>query len=377
MHRILRQTEAAFTEFARFAVRRRIAVIGLTLLVLAAIFSQLPNIKFDPSTEGFFHEDDPLMVDYNAFREQFGRDELIVISVNPADVFDLEFLNRLKAFHEALENEVPHLEDITSMVNARLTQGNADELLVGELMEDWPESPAALAKLKARVLANPLYRNLLISENARFTTIVIKTANYSQSDKEENLLGGFESDKPEAETAPQAVLTDEENSEVVAAVKAVMARFNSREFPVNVAGSPVVTDYLKRAMQNDMGRFLGLAVLAIGTILFMLFRRLSAVVLPLLIVLLSLAATIGLMAIFGVALKLPSTILPSFILAVGVGASVHILTIFFRRFDQDGDKVEAIVYALGHSGLPVLMAALTTAAGLGSFVTAKVAPIAD
>ena len=223
MHRYICRTEAVFTAYARLAVRRRITVIVLVLLALASIFSQLPNIKFDPSTEGFFHEDDPLMVDYNAFREQFGRDEMIVISVNPPDVFEPKFLDRLKAFHETLETEVPHLEDVTSMVNARLTQGKADELVVGELMDDWPDTPEALAELKARVMANPLYRNLLISEDGRFTTIVIKTNNYSGSDKEENLLGGFESDKPQAEQTERAVLTDEENSEVVHAVNTVVA----------------------------------------------------------------------------------------------------------------------------------------------------------
>ena len=72
-------------------------------------------------------------------------------------------------------------------------------------------------------------------------------------------------------------------------------------------------------MQQDMARFLGLAVLAIGILLSVSFRRISAVVLPLLIVLLSLVTTIVLMAAFDVPLKLPTMILPSFVLAVGVG----------------------------------------------------------
>jgi len=98
---------------------------------------------------------------------------------------------------------------------------------------------------------------------------------------------------------------------------------------------------------------------------------------PLIVVLLSLLSTMGLMAVFSVPVKLPTQILPSFLLAVGVGASVHILAIFYQRFREKDDKAEAIAYAMGHSGLAVVMTHVTTATGLLSFSTANVAPIAD
>jgi predicted RND superfamily exporter protein len=83
------------------------------------------------------------------------------------------------------------------------------------------------------------------------------------------------------------------------------------------------------------------------------------------------------MAGFGAAIKTPTQILPSFLLAVGVGTSVHILALFFRRLDRSGNKEEAIVYAMGHSGLAIVMTNVTTASGLFSFASADVAPIAD
>ncbi|MDE0698698.1 MAG: efflux RND transporter permease subunit, partial [Boseongicola sp.] len=68
---------------------------------------------------------------------------------------------------------------------------------------------------------------------------------------------------------------------------------------------------------------------------------------------------------------------PSFLLAVGVGAAVHLLAIHFRNIRAGLDRERAIVAAVGHAGLPVLLTSLTTAAGLGSFAVADVAPIAD
>jgi len=108
-----------------------------------------------------------------------------------------------------------------------------------------------------------------------------------------------------------------------------------------------------------------------------MFRRITGVVLPLIVVILSLLCTLGIMAFLGVSIKVPTQILPSFLLAVGVGTSVHILAIFFQRYRQSADKEDAIAYALGHSGLAVVMTNVTTASGLMSFSTAEVAPIAD
>jgi predicted RND superfamily exporter protein len=60
-----------------------------------------------------------------------------------------------------------------------------------------------------------------------------------------------------------------------------------------------------------------------------------------------------------------------------VGTSVHILAIFFQRYGETENKAEAIAYALGHSGLAVVMTNVTTACGLMSFATSEVAPVGD
>jgi predicted RND superfamily exporter protein len=69
-------------------------------------------------------------------------------------------------------------------------------------------------------------------------------------------------------------------------------------------------------------------------------------------------------------------IMPSFLMSVGVGATVHILVVFFQAYDRGESREEALAYALGHSGLAVIMTSLTTAGGLLSFAVAEVSPVA-
>jgi predicted RND superfamily exporter protein len=240
-----------------------------------------------------------------------------------------------------------------------------------------------MAIIEERVLANPIYENLLISKDGSFTTIIIKTHSHSMLGQNTDVLEGFEENESrdsKAGTQPpnkKYYLTDKENSQVVTTVRKIVANYESADFRTYIAGSPVVTHFLKRAMMHDMRKFMGLAIGTVAVFLFIMFRRISGIFLPLIIVILSLLSTLGIMAATGTAIKLPTQILPSFLLAVGVGTSVHILAIFFYHYRQHGNKEDSIAYALGHSGLAVVMANVTTASGLLSFSTSEVAPIAD
>jgi len=367
-----------FGSLARIIYHNRLKTISIMLVIIAAIVSQLPKLTIDVSTEGFMHKSDPARVDYDTFRDQFGRDELIVIAIRSKEVFEAKFLKKLKELHEDLIENVPYIEDITSIINARNTRGQKDELIVEDLMEDWPETSEEIKLKKQRTLNNPLYKNLLISEDSKMTTIVIKTQTYSSVGTEQDVLDGFEDDVKNINTTDdKQYLTDKENSEVVEAVNKVAGKYKSPDFEIYIAGSAAVTHFLKQSMIKDVRRFLLLALITVGAFLFIMFRRITGVVLPLLIVILSLISTISLMAAFKVPIKLPTQILPSFMLAVSVGYSVHILAMFYHNFRKSRSREEAIVYSAGHSGLAVVMTAATTAGGLFSFSTSEVAPIAD
>jgi len=383
MSHIRKRIEKGFEALTGRIYDHRVKTLILVGLLIGAFVSQIPKITVDTSTEGFLHKDDPTLVSYNAFREQFGRDEVIIIALKPGDVFDLAFLTRLKALHRELEDNVPHIDDITSLVNARNTRGKGDALIVEDLLENWPDSDAAMAALKKRVHSNAMYRNMLISEDGRFTTIVIRTHSTSSAGRKTDVLEGFDDETTDAslpddeETAAPAFLTDAENSEAVAAVRRIVKKYETPDLQIFIAGSPVVTHFLKQAMIGDMRKFMALAIATIAVFLFVMFRRITGVVFPLLVVWVTLLSTIGIMAMAGAAIKVPTQILPSFLMAVCVGASVHVLAIFYNRLRTTPDKREAIIYALGHSGLAIVMTSVTTASGLLSFARAEVAPIAD
>jgi predicted RND superfamily exporter protein len=69
-----------------------------------------------------------------------------------------------------------------------------------------------------------------------------------------------------------------------------------------------------------MSSFIRYVIAVIAVLLLFMFRRLSGIILPLLVVILTLATTIGTMALFGAPITALTQPLPSLLLAVGVGA---------------------------------------------------------
>ena len=358
-----------------------IKVILMVLLLLAFPISHLPQIKMDTSTEGFMHENDPVLIEYNAFRTQFGRDERIAVAIKSDDIFTLKFLDTLKNLHEDIVAKVPYIDDVTSLYNVRNTRGDGDLLITDDLLEPMPTTQDKVEVIKVRAMESHFYKDLLLSSDGKMTVLVLETDAYSHIGQkkvsvEDEFADGFEESEA-TDNSKREFLTDGENRELLKVLHDIVTEYKAKGLEIYVAGSPAVNNALKAQMSADMQKFTKVTFLIIIVFLFIMFRRYSAVFYPLLVIIFSLLTTIGTMAWAGVAFKLPTQIVPSLLLAVSVGATVHVLSIFFDRFNNKGSRRDAIVFTMEHSGLAIAMTSITTAIGVGSFAGSEVAPISD
>ena len=369
------KVEKKFENFSYFIINNRLKALFLTLLLIFSLASNLPKIVFDVSTEGFLYKDDPQILMYNNFRNQFGRDEKIIVAIKTKDIFDKSFLEKLFKLHEDIEENVPYIKEVNSLKNARKTIGNKSELIVEDLFVNGiPNDAKELQTIKEFTRSNSIYKDLYLNADATFTTIMITTNTYTSVGVDEfnALADGFEENNDEK---LEFISVDETNN-LILKLEDILKKYESDNFKIYDAGSPIVTKNLQYTLMSDMSKFILLVVLTIATLLFLTFKRISGVFIPLLVVLLTLLATIGSMALFGYPITSMTQILPSLLLAVAIGDSIHILTIFYHKYDEIKDKNASIAYAIGHSGLAVVMTSVTTAASLSSFAISDIAPVA-
>jgi predicted RND superfamily exporter protein len=158
--------DAGFGWWSRVVVRYRWVWIVLSLASAFGLSTRIPLMEIETSSEDYLFDEDPAKIAYNVFRDQYGRDQLIFVVVEPPEVFDLDFLAWLEALHRDIEDSVPHLDEVTSLVNVRSVYGQGDELFVDELLKDPPGSEAELEALRDRVLATPAYIDSMIGQTS-------------------------------------------------------------------------------------------------------------------------------------------------------------------------------------------------------------------
>ncbi len=396
--------EDAFGAWARIVSRHAIWIALVMLGLTAGLATRIPQLKVKTATEDFLFENDPIRATYDAFKVDFGQDQIALVTIEPPEVFDRRFLEKLVAFHRELEDELPYLEEITSLWNVRSVRGRGDELVVEDLLEQMPASDAEMAALRERVLSIPSYLTRgLISDDGRATSILLEVATYSSAAGDEgddeaggsgdaaasgasaarapdaeladDLLGGFEDSVESGQKRP--FLTGAENDAFIGALKRVIARYDAPEFRIRPTGGTLFTHELTMTMAEDVPRFFGGGLLAIVIFLALLFRRSSPVVLCVVVVLPAVLSTFGLAAVLGIPFSVTSQLIPSFLLAVGVSFTVHLVTIFLRELMHVASRAAALEAALRHSGPPIAMTAITTITGMLSFLVAEMKPIME
>jgi len=372
------EVENSFGRWASFVYSKAWTVIVITAVIVFGLATQLPKVEIETTNEGFLHEDDPVRIGYNNFRHQYGRDDKVLFLIEAPDIFDMAFLEKLRDFHRDIEEGTPMLEEVDSLLTARDTSGHGDELHVQGLFEDWPANEEQLAAIRERAIDNPILINTYLSEDQTLTAVMVETQVYSRtlnSDDLSDLTGGF--DEEETPKEDLVFITGDENAEIVKHLVEISEKYDGDGFKIYTTGTPYMAKVTMDIMRHDMGMYTGFCVLIIAVLLTTIYRRSSMVILPLAVSILAMASTIGIMAGMGMRLSNSVQIMPSFLIAVGVGNSVHIFTVFYQAIKRGLNKHDALVYALEHAGLAILMTSLTTAGGLLSFTVSDVKVVYD
>ncbi len=401
MKSVRERLEKIFEQFTGWVFDHPWRVVTGIVLLMAFMIIQLPQLTFDVTLEGQFEQDDPTYKNYLEFKQQYGEDSVVMIGIESDNIFTQPFLQRLQQFHTELEDSMPYLDEITSLVNVNSIRAEDDQLIVQDLLEEWPEAQQNLEQLKRYVMNYPAYQNVLISEDGRNTAIYLipdvrglagSKADFlaeeedavPQAEEEGSFFGKLLStlviqDKAENEklVTEKLTLTNEQRIEFVENAREIAAKYDSEDFSVYITGRPVILkDHLAQVMRNMPRSILGTAI-GILILMFLIFRRVVPVFLAVLVVVLSVVSVFGVSSIFNIPIRTSTQVYPPIILAAGICDAIHLFTIFFQQLKQDSDKKRALMYAMRHSGLAMLFTSLTTMGGFLAFALSDMAGISE
>ncbi len=348
------------------AYRHRLAILLLCLAVLSVAVFFGSDVRFNNSFNAYFDEEDPTYTGFLDFREAFGSDETsyILYTVPQAEhgVWDIGVMRKIKSLTQRLEDDVPFVKEVISLTNAEFVEGRQGELLVHDLLEQFPETQEALLEMKARVLNKPVYINGLAGRDGRYGAIILEMEKAS-IDPIEEIRHDPEKGSDMNNLYPQ--ITHDRIEAILSMPEyAGIEFYHTGDVPLNAC--------YNRISQSESGRLAIISFLVIGLLLLLFFRTVMGVVGPLLIVFCSIFVVVGFVGLLSWDFDLMFIMLPALLVAVGVCDAVHFLTEYNHYLEREDNRKKALQQTFFLVGVPCLFTSLTTMAG---FASMSISPI--
>ncbi len=365
---------------------------------LPRLFDMRTDIWFDPADDG--------LEAYRDLEDQFIAEDTVVVAFEETDdewgAFGEQALSTVGELTREIE-QVPYVRSVRSLTSSPwIRWGEAapgeDGLVVSDLFEDsvagaTPEQRlermiAVLGAERAARLAGesavrsiigqgadfaefagePRFINAIVSEDGRTAGIQVQVLR--QKPTREALASTF--DSPTRAEVGGALATIESQTQAVQAIKSILAKYD--RYDMHIAGVPVLEQHFPEVGTSDMA-YLALMFVAIALALSFVYRRISGVVLPLLVVFLSIVGMNGLVWYAGDLVNNLTATAPIVMVAVGIADAVHLVTAYFTLRPEHATRRELIIEVIRRNAVPVLLTSVTTAAAFFSLVVSPITPV--
>lgn len=346
--------------FGRFAVwvhDHRWPVLLASLMVFALSAALAAKVAYDASLDAFFDAEDPTYQNYYEFRQDFGSDELAYILYTVPDVehgvFDIKVMRKIAKLSEALELEVPFVKEVTSLSTAEFMQSEGDDIEVNEILRDFPESQQEMLRLRDIILSKDIYLKNIVSKDGRHGAIVVEMTR-AATDPAELVKYDPEGGDGLDNLYPQVSAY---------AIRELLAReeYSGIEF-YNVGDVEFNAVYNVVSFSEPVSQT-ALSIVVIMLLSVLLLRSGTALIGPLLVVLVALAMTIAFISAIGWEMDLLFSMTPNLLIAIGVAQAIHLLSEFQLARSRGLTRRDSLQETMELVGNPCLLAAVSTAAG--------------
>jgi predicted RND superfamily exporter protein len=337
-----------FNKLADWLLRYPILWIGFILVVTVILGSFARNVRPDFTLEQFYPRDDPEVEYFRWFKEEFEPDDnIFLIGFQRDDLWtSVQVWRDIEELSRRFEN-IEGVTEVTSLTRWEDIRGEAGELIVERLVEELPESTGDLAGLRARILADPLLRQFLISKDGRTTAIFVEIESQNQ--------------------------TYESRAAVMGELEAITGEYEEYDF--HYSGVPYIRNSYVDLMQAEQIRGNSLVAPLAIIFLFLAFRNVRGILLPLAVIIMSVIWAVGWMGLFKVNFDMMTTIMPSILIVVGLADSIHLMLKYHEERDSGKDRRTALRATIEKLGMATFMTSLTTAVGFAALISASIVPM--
>lgn len=386
---------ALFRLYERLILRNPWPVLVVLAVILVLASLRLDQFRLDASAESLVLENDQALADYRTVNQRFvASDDFLIVTFTPREpLFSDTALDSLRQ----LRDELAALESVSStnsilnvplLHSPDLTLDTVDTAIL--TLDNDPVSPE---EARQALLGNPLYPNLLISEDGQTTAIQLNLPTpkrYFELLFTRNELRARESagelSREQARELEQVsiefdallVTLAELQEQTIADVRTILDRYRDRA-EIHLGGVPMIASDMVRFIGNDLATFgAGVLVFLIVT-LAVIFRQWRWVLVPMLCCGITVWLMMGLLGWLHWPVTVISSNFISLLLIMTLSLTIHLIVRYreFQHDDPDAGADRVLAQTVQAMVRPCLFMALTTMVAFGSLTLSGIRPVID
>ncbi|MDC7996468.1 efflux RND transporter permease subunit [Gilvibacter sediminis] len=335
---------------ARFILRNRL----LMLLVIAGmtVFMglQWKHMRFTYTEANLLPDEHEVNLAYNNFLETFGEEgNLIVIGVKDTAIFQPENFLAWDALSKKI-GQYPEIELTLSVGDLQVLNKNDDQerFDLEPFITDSIPTAEQLAWYKYRLFEKlPFYKGLLYSPNKQS----IRTGIYLKK---------------------ELVNTPARRDFIINDLIPEIEKFeNTYDITVYTSGMPYIRTLNSQNIIDEIGLFIGAALLVTSLIFFFFFRSFRATFISMITVIIGVMWAFGILGLLHYEITVLTALIPPLIIVIGIPNCIFLINKYQQEIKSHGNQAKSLQRVITKVGNATLMTNVTTASGFATFILTK------
>ena len=372
-------------------------IILLCIAILSIISGVgLNNFKLDASSDALVLEDDQSLKTYREAEDEFGDSSFLIVTYEPRqELFSDYSINRLINLENDLKG-IDGVDSVLSLIDAPIFfQPKVGLTQVADNLKDLTFDEIDLKLAKDEILNNPIYKELIISEDGKVTAMQVVLKGNNEYNKLINqryeLLEQLSSKEPLTNKLKITLqddlnlineriseLNDQEsdfNKTLIKNIRGTLEKYKD-DATIYLGGPSMIASDMMDYIESDLLIFGSAVALIFAIMLYLFFGSLWYVVMPLINAFLAAFITAGFLGYMDWKISVVSSNFIALLLILTISLTVHLL-VKINEFKKDMHIKKAIIHGYDQMFAPCFFAALTTAVAFLSLTFGELKPVIE
>ena len=332
---------------ARFILRNRVFILVAIACITIFLGMQWKHMRFTYTEANMLPDDHQVNTAYNTFLDTFGEEgNLIIYGVKDSLLFTPSNFKAWNTLSKEL-GQAPEVDLTLSIGDLQKLKKRKDTIgfEMVPLVKDSILNEKQLTKLQYELFEKlPFYSGLIYSPDKKS----VRTAVYIK--------------KGIVNTPARKIFIEKVLIPKIAAFE------KQTGMKVHTSGMPYIRTLNSQNIIDEIGMFIGAAVLVTSIIFFFFFRSYRATFISMITVIIGVLWAFGILGLLKYEITVLTALIPPLIIVIGIPNCIFLINKYQQEIKQHGNQAKSLQRVIAKVGNATLMTNVTTASGFATFI---------